>query len=379
MKKYNIDGSGIFLNGERIGTIFLTYRDDVIEINKIAIEEKYRGLGHAANIIQMLIDDADREGKTLALTPSGDFGASISRLTKFYRRLGFVSNKGRVKNFSTRQSMIREPKKRTNLEEIIYNLSEVHKQNKYNMKKISKKLARRVGKELGVDWQEISFDEFYKGMNVELEHGSAPGDDTNVTGDDPEITSKIVLAHLKEDEKYYSKLSRLALEEIISEYTDKFLREVMTGKEFSLRSHMTRKELGHIRDIPVSEQEIEYKPKGFWYDCDGEWKDWVGSNMPRWIGDFEYDVEIDHSHMLVISNLEQMKEFNDRYGIYPEESEDFYEDGLIDWRRVAGDYWGIEICPYIIRGKSYFRWYQSWDVASGCVWDSHAVKLVKKK
>lgn len=57
----------------------------------------------------------------------------------------------------------------------------------------------------------IPLDEFKKGLYVELEHGSKLGDKTNITNDDPIITSRIVLAHLKEDPQYYYKLLKLNL------------------------------------------------------------------------------------------------------------------------------------------------------------------------
>ena len=44
-----------------------------------------------------------------------------------------------------------------------------------------------------------------KGMNVETEHGTR-FPDLNVTGDDPVITAKIALAHLREFPDYYERL-----------------------------------------------------------------------------------------------------------------------------------------------------------------------------
>jgi len=43
------------------------------------------------------------------------------------------------------------------------------------------------------------------GVNVELEHGKHDPE-TNVTNDDPIVTGKIALAHLKEVRDYYTKL-----------------------------------------------------------------------------------------------------------------------------------------------------------------------------
>ena len=45
----------------------------------------------------------------IGTTPSSDFGSSKTRLTKFYKRFGFVNNKGRNKNFAFKDTMIRNP------------------------------------------------------------------------------------------------------------------------------------------------------------------------------------------------------------------------------------------------------------------------------
>ena len=50
---------------------------------------------------------ADAQGIDLALTPSDAFGSSTARLERFYRRFGFVPNKGRNKDFTTRERMLR--------------------------------------------------------------------------------------------------------------------------------------------------------------------------------------------------------------------------------------------------------------------------------
>ncbi|HYZ92298.1 MAG TPA: DUF5661 family protein [Actinomycetota bacterium] len=57
--------------------------------------------------------------------------------------------------------------------------------------------ARSIGEEIGIDWTAVSLDEFRRGLSVELEHG-ALDPQTDVTGDDPVLTGRIALAHLKE-------------------------------------------------------------------------------------------------------------------------------------------------------------------------------------
>ncbi len=75
------------------------------------------------------------------------------------------------------------------------------------MKKIfTTEEAKAVGEKLGINWKEFDVDQFRRGMNVELEHGSATSEITNVTKDDPLLTGKIALAHLMEIPDYYDRL-----------------------------------------------------------------------------------------------------------------------------------------------------------------------------
>ena len=71
--------------------------------------------------------------------------------------------------------------------------------------------ARRIGDALGVNWTEVSLDEFRAGLAVELEHG-ARDLETNVTNDDEILTGKIAFAHLKEYSDYYTRLAQLEKE-----------------------------------------------------------------------------------------------------------------------------------------------------------------------
>ncbi len=73
------------------------------------------------------------------------------------------------------------------------------------MREFSKEEAKEVGEKLGVKWDKFDVEQFRRGMNVELEHGSC-NPETNVTNDDPIITGKIALAHLNEMPDYYDRL-----------------------------------------------------------------------------------------------------------------------------------------------------------------------------
>jgi len=74
-------------------------------------------------------------------------------------------------------------------------------------KEITKEKAYEVASQIGINFDAVDFsiDDFTKGMNVELEHGLCDTE-TNVTDDDPLITGKIALAHLKEFGDYYVRL-----------------------------------------------------------------------------------------------------------------------------------------------------------------------------
>jgi len=68
--------------------------------------------------------------------------------------------------------------------------------------------AKTVGEQLGIKWDKFDVDQFRRGMDVELEHGTQDPL-TNVTNDDPIMTGKIALAHLNEFQDYYDRLEEM--------------------------------------------------------------------------------------------------------------------------------------------------------------------------
>lgn len=61
-----------------------------------------------------------------------------------------------------------------------------------------------VANYLNIDFSKFSFDDFKRGINIELEHGYVDLK-TNVTDNDLLKTAKIALAHLNELPNYYNK------------------------------------------------------------------------------------------------------------------------------------------------------------------------------
>ena len=71
--------------------------------------------------------------------------------------------------------------------------------------------ARVIGDKIGIDWNEYDIEQFRRGLEVEMEHGSHDPQ-TNVTNDDEIMTGKIALAHLKEIKDYYTRLDKMESE-----------------------------------------------------------------------------------------------------------------------------------------------------------------------
>lgn len=86
------------------------HKNGDILINAIEVDGQNRGQGIGTKIMKDIIEFADAKGRRILLSPSTDFGAtSVSRLNAFYKRFDFVHNRGKNKDFTTRETMIREP------------------------------------------------------------------------------------------------------------------------------------------------------------------------------------------------------------------------------------------------------------------------------
>lgn len=88
------------------------YEPPIVSIESIVVPKGERGRGRGTAMMGEITMWANRQGLILSLHPTRDFGGSVSRLRKFYRKFGFVPNRGRNKDFRTRDSMIRYPRER---------------------------------------------------------------------------------------------------------------------------------------------------------------------------------------------------------------------------------------------------------------------------
>lgn len=83
-----------------------------IELSRIVVPKEKRGEGIGSKFMEELTGHADKMKKRIVLSPSTDFGASsIARLKEFYKKHGFVENKGKNKDYEISHSMYRNPTK----------------------------------------------------------------------------------------------------------------------------------------------------------------------------------------------------------------------------------------------------------------------------
>lgn len=90
-----------------------------------------------------------------------------------------------------------------------YYLKEMVKINR--QKTFTAKEALEIGGAIGIDFKKIDPEQFRRGLEVEMEHGTM-FPEANVTNDDPILTGKIALAHLLEIPDYYTRLDKMEKE-----------------------------------------------------------------------------------------------------------------------------------------------------------------------
>ena len=100
-----------------------------------------------------------------------------------------------------------------------------------NTKNFTDKEAKTIGEQLGVTWDKFDVEQFRKGMDVELEHGTED-QTTNITNNDPLTTGKIALAHLNEFPDYYKRLREMEIEAEVALKTD--APEIKIGEKYRL-------------------------------------------------------------------------------------------------------------------------------------------------
>lgn len=91
-------------------SLSLSETPDGLRVSKIVVPKASRGQGLGTEIMQAVEEYSQQTGKPVVLTPSTDFGGSMSALNRFYRGLGYQPNSGKSKDFRFQDTMIRNPK-----------------------------------------------------------------------------------------------------------------------------------------------------------------------------------------------------------------------------------------------------------------------------
>jgi hypothetical protein len=140
---------------------------------------------------------------------------------------------------------------------------------------------------------------------------------------------------------------------------------------------------------PYKEMRAFRKPRGLWYGINQSWVEWCSSEEPGWVHDHFHEVVLDHTKILRISNIKQFNAFEKEFGMIDPMLK-MFEDRMpslggfsleashigresIDWHKVAKQYSGLEITPYLWEKRLTSMWYYGWDCASGCVWNANAI------
>lgn len=133
---------------------------------------------------------------------------------------------------------------------------------------------------------------------------------------------------------------------------------------------------------------IDRKPFGIWYAFNDGWFNHIASGMPEWVSDYRatFEIEIDLVRILVLSTRRELRAFARRYARPSLFQQGFEKHGLppedvfdwIAWHEVAERWSGIEFRPYAPDSDHLGDWYASLDIASGCVWDTRAIRSFRR-
>lgn len=78
-------------------------------LSRLFVPKNMRNKGFAKQAMNEIISHADTYGLVIRLSPTSEWGASKSRLINFYKKFGFVENKGKNRYFEISETMYRNP------------------------------------------------------------------------------------------------------------------------------------------------------------------------------------------------------------------------------------------------------------------------------
>jgi len=119
-------------NEKGVDNFAFAHNDGTISLSQLIVPKSVRNSGIGSTYMKELTEIADKHNHRVVLTPSSDFGGTKSRLVSFYKRHGFVENKGSAKDYTVSEAMYRNPKK-TTLKEDAHEEEWLHVQNRKNI------------------------------------------------------------------------------------------------------------------------------------------------------------------------------------------------------------------------------------------------------
>ena len=93
---------------DEVKYLILSENESTVSINNMIVKEDLRNKGIGQNILNDIIEYANKNNKTITLTPTSEFNTK-DRLKKWYKKNGFVENKGKNTNFLISDTMYKLP------------------------------------------------------------------------------------------------------------------------------------------------------------------------------------------------------------------------------------------------------------------------------
>jgi len=179
------------------------------------------------------------------------------------------------------------------------------------------------------------------------------------------------------------------------------------GPKSAVCPSMHGMEFHHWASDPVRLRKMSYpqsgdpKPNGLWFDVNEEWKRWCEAVQFR-LETLRYRhmvTILDTSRILLLQSAKDIDAFTRKYGrnhsggiqllqgakdidaFTRKYGNDLFGDirrqlsEYIIWGEVALKYSGIIVAPYSRSRSQAYLWYYGWHCASGCVWDTSAIRL----
>ena len=141
--------------------------------------------------------------------------------------------------------------------------------------------------------------------------------------------------------------------------------------------HFSEKPIASLDSTRKYEQRVHFKPRGFWFSVEGNGDGWMA-----WCTEERFNIEAlqrkhrltlrDDARLIRLTSTTNIDVFHVRFNAAV-----YHRIIYIDWTKVAAQYQGIIINPYIWQRRLdtwSSGWYHSWDCASGCIWDLTAIK-----